>query len=76
MKFSLYELHFIFSEISRVLKPKGLNFFSARNNHDKFFGKGREVDKEIYDITAFKSVSLRKKRYKIWRDKKGLKYSG
>jgi SAM-dependent methyltransferase len=76
MKFSLYELHFIFSEIRRVLKPKGLNFFSARNNHDKFFGKGREVDKEIYDITAFKSVSLRKKRYKIWRDKKGLKYSG
>jgi hypothetical protein len=31
MKFSLDELHFIFSEISRVLKPKGLNFFSVRN---------------------------------------------
>jgi SAM-dependent methyltransferase len=53
MKFSLYELHFIFSEISRVLKPKGLNFFSARNNHDKFYGKGREVDEGIYDINGF-----------------------
>jgi SAM-dependent methyltransferase len=45
MKFSLHELHFIFSEIRRVLKPKGLNFFSVRNHHDKFCGKGREVDK-------------------------------
>jgi SAM-dependent methyltransferase len=53
MKFSLHELHFIFSEIRRVLKPKGLNFFSVRNNHDKFCGKAREVDKGIYDINGF-----------------------
>ena len=53
MKFSLHELHFIFSEISRVLKPKGLNFFSVRNHHDKSYRKGIEVDKGIYDINGF-----------------------
>jgi len=55
MKFLLDKLHFIFSEIRRVLKPKGLNFFSVRNHNDKSYGKGRrEVDKEgIYDIDGF-----------------------
>ena len=32
MRFSEDELHFIFSEVRRVLKPKGLNFFSVRNH--------------------------------------------
>jgi SAM-dependent methyltransferase len=53
MKFSLDELHFIFSEIRRVLTPKGLNFFSVRNHNDKSYGKGVEVDKGIYDINGF-----------------------
>jgi hypothetical protein len=53
MKFTLDELHFIFSEIRRVLKPRGLNFFSARNHNDKSYGKGREIDKGIYDINGF-----------------------
>lgn len=53
MKFTLDELHFIFSEIRRVLKPRGLNFFSVRNHNDKSYGKGREVDKGIYDINGF-----------------------
>jgi ubiquinone/menaquinone biosynthesis C-methylase UbiE len=55
MRFSLHELHFIVSEIRRVLiKPKkGLNFFSVRNHNDKSYGKGREVDKVIYDIDGF-----------------------
>jgi hypothetical protein len=53
MRFSEDELHFIFSEIKRVLKPKGLNFFSVRNHHDKSYGKGKEVDKGIYDINGF-----------------------
>ena len=30
MRFSLHELHSIFSEIRRVLKSKGLNFFSLK----------------------------------------------
>jgi SAM-dependent methyltransferase len=54
MEFTLDELHFIFSEIRRVLKPKGLNFFSVRNHNDKSYGKGKEIDKEgIYDINGF-----------------------
>jgi SAM-dependent methyltransferase len=53
MRFSLEELHFIFSEIRRVLKPKGLNFFSVRNYNDKSYGKGIEVDKGTYDINGF-----------------------
>jgi SAM-dependent methyltransferase len=54
MKLSLDDLHFIFSEIRRVLKPKGLNFFSVRNHNDKSYGKGKEIDKEgIYDINGF-----------------------
>jgi hypothetical protein len=53
MKFSLDKLHFIFSEISRVLKLKGLNFFSVRNHNDKSYGRGVELDKGIYDINGF-----------------------
>ncbi len=53
MHFSFDDLHFIFSEIRRVLKSKGLNFFSVRNYNDKSYGKGVEVDKGIYDINGF-----------------------
>ncbi|HEY6886019.1 MAG TPA: methyltransferase domain-containing protein [Nitrososphaeraceae archaeon] len=53
MHFSEEELHFIFSQIRRVLKPEGLNFFSVRNHHDKSYRKGKEVAKGIYDIDGF-----------------------
>ena len=53
MRFSLDQLHFIFSEIKRVLKPKGLNFFSVRNHNDKSYGKGEEIENGIYDINGF-----------------------
>ena len=49
----IWILHFIFSEINRVLKPKGLNFFSVRNENDKSFGRGIEIEKGIYDINGF-----------------------
>jgi SAM-dependent methyltransferase len=53
MRFSEDELHFIFLEIRRVLKRKGLNFFSVRNHNDKSYAKGQEVEKGIYDINGF-----------------------
>src|SRR5215217_3950330 len=54
IRFSEDELHLIFSEIRRVLKPKiGLNFFSVRNHNYKSYGKGKEVEKGIYDIGGF-----------------------
>ncbi len=43
MRFSQAELHSILSEIRRVLKPNGLNYFSVRNHNDKFYGNGVEV---------------------------------
>jgi SAM-dependent methyltransferase len=53
MRFSLEDLHFIFSEINRVLKPKGFNFFSVRNQIDKSYGSGVEVERGIYEINGF-----------------------
>jgi SAM-dependent methyltransferase len=53
MKFSQDELHFIISEIKRVLKDGGFNFFSVRNNHDNFYRKGIEIEKGIFDIKGF-----------------------
>ena len=31
----------------------GWNFFSVRNHNDKFYGKGQEIEKGIYDINRF-----------------------
>jgi SAM-dependent methyltransferase len=53
MRFSLEDFHFIFSEINRVLKPKGFNFFSGRHQNDKSYHGGPEIDRGIYDINGF-----------------------
>ena len=53
MRFSLDELHFLFSEIRRVLKRNGFNFFSVRDHNDKSYGEGVQIDKGIYDISGF-----------------------
>jgi hypothetical protein len=53
MRFSFEELHSILSEIRRVLKPRGLNFFSVRNQNDNSYGKGMKVENGIYDINGF-----------------------
>ena len=53
MRFSQAELHSIFSEIGRVLKPKGMNYFSVRNHNDKFYGDGVIVEEDIYKINSF-----------------------
>ena len=72
MKFSLDELHFIFSEIRRVLKPKGLNFFSVRNYNDKSYRKGREIDKGIYDINGFQIRFFTEKEIKDLTTEEGF----
>ena len=53
MKFSQDELRYIFSEVRRVLKPRGLNLFSVRNHNDNSYCKGIEIGKGIYDIDGF-----------------------
>jgi hypothetical protein len=53
MRFSSEEIHSMLSEINRVLKPRGLNFFSARKHDDNFCGKGVEVENGIYGTNGF-----------------------
>ena len=53
MRFTKEELQSIFSEIKRVLRPNGFNFFSVRNVYDKLYGKGEKVDEGIYDLNGF-----------------------
>jgi SAM-dependent methyltransferase len=53
MRFTIEELRFVFSEIARVLKPKGFNFFSVRNENDRMYKKGVEVQDGVYDINGF-----------------------
>ena len=65
MRFSEDQLHFMFSEIRRVLKLKGLNFFSVRNHNDKSYGKGRKIDKGIYDINGFQIRFFTKKEIQV-----------
>ncbi len=73
MRFSEEELHFVFSEIRRVLKPKGLNYFSVRNHHDKSYGKGVKVDKGIYDIDGFQVRFLTEKQIRDLVSEEGFK---
>jgi SAM-dependent methyltransferase len=60
-RFLQHEIHSIFEEIRRVLKPKGLDYFSVRNHNDQFYGTRVKVEEEeeeeeeegIYDINGF-----------------------
>ena len=38
----------VISEIKMVLKPKGLNLFSARNDNESSCRRGVELDKKIH----------------------------
>jgi hypothetical protein len=64
MRFSVEELHSIFSEIKRVVKPQGFNFFSVRNQNDNSYGTGIEIEKGIYDIDGFQIRFFTEKQ--IW----------
>jgi SAM-dependent methyltransferase len=72
MRFSQDELHFVFSEIRRVLKPKGWNFLSVRNHHDKSYGKGQEIEKGIYDINGFQIRFFTQKEIEDLAESEGL----
>lgn len=61
MRFSQAGLHSVFSEIRRILKPNGLNYFSVRNHNDKFHGAGVEVEEGIYEINGFEGKILLRK---------------
>ena len=46
----------------RVLKPrKGLRFFSVRNHNVESYGKGRDIQKGIYNIDGLSNLILYRK---------------
>lgn len=56
MRFKWTEMRFIFQEVRRVLRSKGLNFFSVRNRNDKSYGRGRKIENDggdLYDLDGF-----------------------
>ncbi len=53
MHFTVKELKFLFSEVKRVLRINGFHFFSVRSTKDKFYGKGRKIDDNVYDVKGF-----------------------
>ncbi len=73
MRFSQAEMHSVFSEIRRVLKPNGLNYFSVRNHNDKFHGNGVEVEDGVYDIIGFEVRFFSEKETLDLIDKEGFR---
>lgn len=53
MAFSRAELEFLSGEILRVLKPGGLNVYTARHKADAHYGKGAHLGEELYEMNGF-----------------------
>jgi SAM-dependent methyltransferase len=56
MRFTWTKMRFIFQEIRRVMRSRGLNFFSVRNHNDRSYGMGRKIENDgeaIYDLDGF-----------------------
>jgi cyclopropane fatty-acyl-phospholipid synthase-like methyltransferase len=53
MRFTDNQLKLLFNETYRVLKNKGLLYFSVRSDKDALYKKGKEIEKNIYDINGF-----------------------
>ena len=39
-----------------------MNFFSVRNHNDRFYGRGKEIERGIYDINGFEIRFFTKKK--------------
>ena len=53
MAFTTSELKFINSEINRLLKPQGLNIYTARNTDDADYGTGIHRGEDMYEVNGF-----------------------
>jgi SAM-dependent methyltransferase len=53
MAFSRAELEFLNGEISRVLKPGGLNIYTVRHKADAHYGKGSHLGEDLYEMNGF-----------------------
>lgn len=53
MAFTVEELTFISNEVRRVLKPGGVNVFTARTTRDSHFGTGIHRGEGMYEVGGF-----------------------
>ena len=53
MALSISELEFLSSEINRVLKPGGVNIYTARHTGDAHFGTGIHRGENMYEVNGF-----------------------
>lgn len=64
IRFTDEELKFLFEESSRVLKNKGLLYFSVRSDKDILYNKGKKIDYNIYEINGFQIRFFTKEQIK------------
>ena len=53
MALSMRELEYLNSEIFRILKPKGINIYTARHNGDGDYKNGVHVGEDMYENDGF-----------------------
>jgi len=53
MAFTVKELEFLSNEINRILKPGGLNVYTARNINDSYYEKGIHRGEDMYEVNGF-----------------------
>lgn len=56
MDFREREHRAFFGEVRRVLRPGGFHAYSVRSSHDPWYGKGRKVAPDTYDLSPRGSV--------------------
>lgn len=52
MAITTSELQFLSDEIRRVLKPQGLNIYTARHTGDPLYGTGKHRGEDLYEIAG------------------------
>ncbi len=53
MALTTRELESLAKEVRRVLKPRGLSIYTARNTDDKHYGKGIHRGEDMYEVDGF-----------------------
>jgi hypothetical protein len=72
MALSIEELKYLSNEIRRILKPNGLNIYTARNTDDTHYKNGIHRGEDMYEVNGFivhffsmEKIKLLSKGYEI-----------
>lgn len=65
MAFTTMELEFLSQEIKRILKPNGLNIYTARNTNDKHYKTGICRGEDMYEFNGFIVHFLSREKVKL-----------